>query len=231
MNNDFSKTPIIITGCARSGTSFIAGIIERCGAFGGEMTGPTRYNQKGQYENKAIRDGLTKPMLRAHGYDPLGQAPLPNVARLKIDPAWARKCLTSMSNQGYNNTIPWFYKGAKVCLTWPIWANAFPNARYIIVRRDDSRIIDSCLKTAFMRAYKTRHGWQAWINDHKNRFSEMKNFGLKCYEVWPDKIIAGDLAIAESMINWIDLGLRFNAKSIKEFITPKLWHKGETLNV
>ena len=34
------KDPILITGCARSGTSMIAGVINICGAFGGDMAGP-----------------------------------------------------------------------------------------------------------------------------------------------------------------------------------------------
>ena len=41
------KNPIIITGCARSGTSLTAGVINICGAGGGEMSGATIYNKKG----------------------------------------------------------------------------------------------------------------------------------------------------------------------------------------
>ena len=32
----------------------------------------------------------------------------------------------------------WYYKGAKMCLIWPIWHKAFPEAEWIIVRRDDA---------------------------------------------------------------------------------------------
>ena len=70
---------ILITGCARSGTSMIAGIINMCGAFAGDTSGPNRYNQKGMYENAKIRNSIVKPYLREIGMDPKGQFPLPNV--------------------------------------------------------------------------------------------------------------------------------------------------------
>ena len=43
------KEPILITGCARSGTSMVAGIINMSGAFGGVMAGPNKNNQKGNF--------------------------------------------------------------------------------------------------------------------------------------------------------------------------------------
>ena len=51
MLKDYSKQPIIITGCARSGTSMIAGIIHLCGAWKGNTSGPNKYNKKGNYNN------------------------------------------------------------------------------------------------------------------------------------------------------------------------------------
>jgi hypothetical protein len=55
MLKDYSKSPIIITGCARSGTSMIAGIINLCGAWKGVTSGPNKYNAKGMFENHELR--------------------------------------------------------------------------------------------------------------------------------------------------------------------------------
>ena len=68
--------PIIITGCARSGTSLIAGTMHLCGAWVGNVTGPTSWNRKGQFENEFIRDRLVKPYLKSINMDPMGQDPL-----------------------------------------------------------------------------------------------------------------------------------------------------------
>jgi len=38
------KSPILIVGAARSGTSLVAGIINMSGAFGGIMAGPQKSN-------------------------------------------------------------------------------------------------------------------------------------------------------------------------------------------
>ena len=71
--------PIFITGCARSGTSMTAGVINYCGAFGGQVAGATKNNRKGMFENNAIRELIVKPILRKHKFDPMGQNPLPDI--------------------------------------------------------------------------------------------------------------------------------------------------------
>lgn len=221
--------PIIITGCARSGTSLTAGILHRCGAFGGIMTGATAANQKGQFENLEIRQNLVKPYLRSLGADPLGQKPLPDPGRCWGDAArldWRRKIEGVMHQQGYKGG-PWFYKGAKCCLVWPLWHEAFPEARWILVRRRDEEIVNSCLRTSFMRAYRDREGWQEWVDHHKARFEEIKEAcSSNVMEVWPYLAVKGELAQVEAMIEW--LGLQWEEKRVREFVSPELWHGRES---
>lgn len=71
--NLIEKSPILITGCARSGTSMVAGVINMCGAFGGSMSGPNHNNAKGMFENARVRNNIVKPYLRQLHVDPLGQ--------------------------------------------------------------------------------------------------------------------------------------------------------------
>jgi hypothetical protein len=222
IKNKYTDTPVLITGCARSGTSIVAGIVNHCGAWGGNMTGRTRYNQKGQFENKAIRDQIVKAALRNAGYDPLGQKPLPVLEEMPIDASWRNRVLTEMRSQGYGGDQRWFYKGAKMCLFWPQWHFAFPNARWIIVRRDKEDIINSCLKTAFMRAYRDVKGWSKWVDAHLERFAEMHESGLNIIEVWPARIIAGRYGEIKNAIAHV--GLKWNADVVHEFIEPRLWH-------
>jgi len=216
-----SKRPILITGCARSGTSITAGIIEFCGAFGGDVTGPTPHNKKGQFENKTVRDKIVKPYLRSIGADPLGQHPVPNTNNLKIDIYWQSRLIETMKQQGYRNG-DWFYKGAKMCLFWPQWHFAFPKARWVIVRRDDDEIAESCMKTGFMRSYKNKSGWQKWIDHHKQCFQEMKEAGLNTVEVWPSKVVRGDFTEMKEAITHI--GLQWKPDVIQDFIDPRLWN-------
>jgi len=225
-------SPILITGAARSGTSLSAGIINICGAFGGRMSGPTRNNKKGMFENARIRNQILKPYLRGIGMDPLGQYPLPDPENLLPQPDLKKQVEQIMVEDGYKDG-PWMYKGAKACLTWPLWSKAFPDAKWVIVRRKTNDIVASCLKTNFMRAFSSKNfqkcagvdneidGWTWWVEQHIRRFKEMVDSGLNCMEVWPEKMVKGDYTQSKDMIEW--LGLEWKEEEVKSFIDPKLW--------
>jgi hypothetical protein len=223
--------PILITGAARSGTSMVAGVINMCGAFGGNMSGPTRNNQRGMFENACIRNNIVKPYLREIGVDPLGQYPLPDVKKLSIPNDLEQRVERVMIDEGYRDG-PWMYKGAKMCLLWPMWNYAFPHAKWIIVRRKTSDIVNSCLKTGFMRAFRKevfqkavgakdeRGGWIWWVHQHEERFVEMIMTGLNVKVVWPERMVRGDYQQIYETIEW--LGLKWNSR-VLSFIDPKLW--------
>ena len=217
---EIERSPILITGCARSGTSMVAGIINMCGAFGGKMFGPNKWNQKGMFENMYIRDQIEKPYLRSIDVDPLGQNPLPETEHLMLPNNWKKQVHEVMIKEGYKDG-PWFYKGAKACLIWPVWNYAFPNAKWIIVRRRSADIATSCLKTAFMRAYTEYEDWIKWVNAHEKKWVEMVNAGLNMKIVWPERVIRGDYEQFYEVVEWA--GLKWKPKEVMDFIEPKLW--------
>ena len=223
------RDPIIITGCARSGTSMTAGIVHLCGAFGGEMFGPNKHNQKGMFENSEIRQRIVKPYLKKIGCDPLGQRPLPNNRQVfevsdRQAQVWRDRICSIMRAQGYAGG-PWFYKGAKICLLWYLWHRAFPSAQWVIVRRRSEDIADSCLRTSFMRAYRDRQGWLQWVAQHERRFDEMKQAELNVREFWPSQVVEGNFDHARELV--ADLGLEFNERMVKAFIDPTLYRRGK----
>jgi len=226
-------SPILITGAARSGTSLTAGIINICGAFGGQMSGPNKNNPKGMFENAAIRNNILKPYLRWLGVDHLGQYPLPDVNNMTIPNDWRARVEQVFMNEGYQSG-PCFYKGAKMALTWPVWDYAFPDAKWIIVRRKTGDIVRSCINTGFMAVFgrtnfqkavgvKTElDGWIWWVNQHLKRFQEMEDAGLNIKTIWPDKLINSDYGQIRKIVEW--LGLEYKRDEIKEFIDPLLWN-------
>ena len=230
-NTEKLPDPILITGAARSGTSLVAGSIALCGAFSGVTVGPNRHNKKGMYENYRIREAITKPYLRSIGVDPLGQYPLPDIATLPIPNDWRAKVEQVFKDEGYESG-PLFYKGAKCCLFWPVWAHAFPSAKWIIVRRRAGDIANSCINTGFMRAFRDRKiqravgaaterdGWLWWIREHEKRFVEMIQEGLNVKVVWPERMVDGDYGQLYETVEW--LGLKWNSE-VLSFVDPKLW--------
>jgi hypothetical protein len=216
---EIKQSPILITGCARSGTSLMAGVINICGAYGGQMRPANEFNEKGMFENARIQT-LDKGYLRSIGMDPKGQYPLPNTSNLSIPTNWKEKIEQVMIEEGYK-TGPWFYKGARTCLTWPVWHYAFPNAKWVIVRRRSADIAASCLKTKFMDAYSTHDEWIKWVNHHEKCFVEMIQAGLNVKVVWPDRMVRGNYEQAHELIEW--LGLTWKPQEVMSFIEPKLW--------
>lgn len=216
---EVKQSPILITGCARSGTSLVAGIVNICGAFGG-VTGPgNRYNEKGLFENGRIRV-IDKEYLTSINMDPKGQWPLPDTKKLTIPTDWKQRIQEAVIADGYKEG-PWFYKGARNCLTWPVWHYAFPNAKWVIVRRRSSDIAESCLKTSFMNAYSTHEEWIKWIHHHEQCFVEMIQAGLNVKTIWPERMVKGNYEQAYELIEW--LGLKWRSEEVMQFVEPRLW--------
>lgn len=226
------KDPILITGAARSGTSMVAGIINICGAYGGNMSGANRNNAKGMFENARIRNTIVKPYYAKLGVDKLGQYPLPDVNNLPIPNNWRALVEQVMVDEGYTDG-PWMYKGAKMCQHWPVWNYAFPNAKWIVVRRKTSDIVKSCSRTGFMRAFLNHahqksvgvttetDGWIWWVREHEKRFVEMIQEGINVKVVWPERMVDGDYQQMKQAVEW--LGLEWKEQEVVDFISPKLW--------
>lgn len=227
----YVNSPILITGCARSGTSMTAGIIDLSGAWGGETSGSNKNNRKGMFENTRIRNHLVKPFLQSLGVDPLGQDPLPDIEECKLVSGEAvlnfrKRVFKIIIDQGYRGEEQWYYKGAKLCLIWPLWHRMFPHAKWVIVRRKSEDIISSCLKTSFMKAFTKEEGWLKWVDHHKDRFLEMGKEGLDIQHVWPQKMIDFDLGEIGKVI--ANLGITWNQDKVQDFIEPSYWSGGQS---
>lgn len=220
MEKQIEQNPVLITGAARSGTSIVAGIINKSGAYAGKTSPGNRYNQKGMYENVKIRNTIVKPYLKNLRVDPKGQYPLPDPETVPIPNNWGKKVEDVLLEEGYKGG-PYMYKGAKMCLFWPVWQHAFPDAKWIIVRRRTGDVVSSCMKTAFMNAFKNRDGWIWWVRQHEKRFIEMIQAGMNVKIVWPEKMLYGNYVEIQDAIEW--LGLEWKPKIVHDFIDTKLW--------
>lgn len=230
---DYENRPILITGAARSGTSMIAASIHLCGAFKGNTGGGNRYNEKGMFENLALREQIIKPLLAAINVDRLGQYPLPATKDTVIPANLGQQIKRIMMAEGWDGKSQWMWKCAKMSLIWPAWLFAFPNSKWVIVRRKDEDIVRSCLKTGFMNKLSREHilqklglntpeeGWQWWVDRHKEKFTEIISAGVNVQTVWPEKMIYGDYSEIKDTVEW--LGLKWNGPAVMDFIEPRLW--------
>lgn len=220
------NSPILVTGCARSGTSLVAGILYHCGIWGGKLVGPKPRNKKGQFENAEITK-LIKENLRKDNFDPMGQQNLPSTSNdISIDKDLRNKVYDVISKQEFtwiDESIPIFFKDAKLTWVWPSWNYAFPNATWIIVRRNEEDIVSSCMNTEFMRAYETAQSWKDWVEHHKLMFEEIKkSLYPNVYEIWSEELLQGNYEGLYEILSKYNLDLKKN--KVDNFVDPDYWH-------
>ena len=222
MIQDRLQIPVFVTGIERSGASIIAKVISICGGFAGK-TNVMHEN----YEIKKLVDGYYS----SFGINPNGQYPLLDTKQMLIPSNWRTRIENILFDEKYDGSKVWMYKSSRISQMWPVWNYAFPNARWIIVRRRTGDIIESCLKTKYMNAFENevirktvgadniRDGWLWWVHEHEKLFIEMIETGLNCKVVWPERMVYGDYYQINEMLDW--LGLSWN-KDIVNMIDPLL---------
>jgi len=226
------KSPILITGCSRSGSSMIAATVNLCGAFGGKMFYENQSAKRGMYENVKIRDSVVKAYLREVGADDMGQYPIVDSNNLPLPVDWKQQLRKILMEDGYSGGN-WMYKDSRSALIWPIWHSIYPKAKWIIVRRRTGDVVDSCIKTGFMSAFKNednqknvgvkneREGWIWWVHEYEKRFVEMITIGLDYRIIWPERMVDGDYNQLYELCDWLELTWKKEALS---FIDTLLWN-------
>ena len=217
-------TPIFVTGIERSGTSIIAKMIRLGGAFAGEVTE--------MQENEGVRK-LVDNYYKSIKYPIKGQFPLPDTSSLSFPSDWREKVIRILTEQGYDESKSWMYKNFRICQIWPVWEQAFPSAKWVVVRRRTGDIISSCIKTGFMTSFKDpivqlfvgvnseEEGWKWWIHEHEARFREMIESKIDYRIIWPERMVNRDYTQAIELLEW--LGLKWD-DHIKNIIDPLLWY-------
>ena len=208
-----NKRPILITGIERSGATIITKIITSCRTT--EIIGSTT----NMLENRGINESIGKLYSRL-GCDPSGQYDLPNTTILGRYSEWKEIVSSTLSKEyAYRgNANHFIYKSSKICQTWPMWKVSYPNAKWVIVRRRTGDIIQSCLKTGYMKAYSHKEGWLQWVHQHESRFIEMTEAGIDYRFVWPEKMVYGDYTEIFSMLDWLEL--KYDINEIEKMTAP-----------
>lgn len=220
--------PLLITGAPRSGTSLIAGICQKMGMWTGHTVEGAPTNPRGFFENWGIREMIIKRQLVQLNGDLSGVLQLPtldSVDQLSADGMLAA-VEGSMRMEGYPAGARWLYKDAKLALLWPVWLKAFPDAKWLIVRRNDADIIQSCLRTDFMRQHSSDFEfWRDWLQEYYDRLEKLSEAldPEHVRVIYPAKIIEDrDYEGLESLAEW--LKLEFDPGMADGFIIPEAWH-------
>jgi hypothetical protein len=209
MKNDHIE-PIFVTGTERSGSALVARILTMCGVWHGTCNK--------MYEHKGLTD--------LHKFEK--ESLFPKTMEIQIPFNWKNDVQKIITDDNWTGQ-QWMVKSSKLAQYWPVWAYAYPDAKWLIVRRRTGDIIQSCVKTGYMQTFKggmnlfngetEEQGWLWWIHQYETKFVEMIEAGLNCRIVWPDRMVSGNYEQMKETIDW--LGLKWNSK-IPEVVEPLL---------
>ncbi len=218
--------PIFVVGAQRSGTSLVAGSLAACGAWTGDAVAkPDAHNPRGYFENTYLRIKVVRQILINEGCDPLGVRKIPAPDRPVAVPGLREIVYKVVHVDGYDDNGPWLYKDPILTLFWPLFADAFPAARWVIVRRDEDQIVDSCLRTAFMNQHSDDPAfWRRFAGEYRRRLDGLAASGAAVCAVRSADLAAGRMDGFREVVE--RLGLAFREKELAAFIEPGIWGGG-----
>lgn len=194
-------------------------MLETAGLFGGQTKPGDKWNARGYFENEGITQ-IVVDLLRSLDVDGLGKRFYPHYVSAH-QPGFREAVHASLIEQGWDGRQRWYYKNNKTLLTWRVWHHAFPNARWVIVKRDEEQIIRSCLRTEFMDAYDSRDEWRQYLNYHLALIDEIKSAVPNWHEFSIDRVFESDENEVREMV--LFTGCTYQTE-IMRCIERRLWN-------
>jgi hypothetical protein len=205
------KQPIFIVGSPRSGKTLIAEILKICQVpFG---------NTDKMLENVNLSE-IIGHFLQTSGFDPKAILNRPKKEELSIPQTWKQTVEAALKLQEVDPEQQWGFKSHLIAPTWPLWHYAYPDAKFIIVRRRIGDIASSCMKTGYLNQFTIHDKWVEMVRSYEESFMEMISEGLNCKIIWPHRMTMGDYGQIFEMLDW--LGLKWNSKILTK-VDPKFW--------
>jgi len=202
----------------------VAGSLGICGAWLGKTVPAGNIaNPKGFFEHIVLREQVNKRILIQLDCDPLGVQRLPGLQSLPVIPELGDVICRIIEKEGYKPSQPWLFKDAKLTLTWPTFHAAFPDARWVLVRRSPDDIVRSCLNTPFMSQHSTDPElWHHWIKQYQLRLDQLRETVACSRDIQAEDLVHGNLEPLHALVDELDL--TWKEKELGNFITTDHWH-------
>jgi hypothetical protein len=208
----------------RSGTSMVAGLLGLSGLWlGHTVPGSGPENIRGFFENVILRERVQKEILRQGGFDPLGVRRLPPPAWHPVIKNLRAVVAAALGAQQYDGSQTWGFKDAKLTLSWRVWHEHFPRARWVIVRRSSDEIVASCLRTGFMKQHSGDPAfWQQFVAEYLGRLGALQQEVGWCRVIAAGDVAAGRFGALEQLVG--ELGMTWRPDAAHAFIAPEHWN-------
>jgi len=213
----------IVTGSPRSGVAFAVDILRACGTWTEETLDGK--NSRRLLGGSPVFRGLVKPFMIGLGADLTCQKPFANIDTVRmlaetVGDNWRGFVERAARRRGYVGG-PWMYVGEEAATIWPVWRAAFPDAKWVVVRRHDADIVNACMRTTTMRKYSERGDWMNWLTTYKSRFSEIIDSGADVFQFWPQYAVDGNFGPVSRLMT--ELGLEWSRDNVFDSLVPALF--------
>lgn len=201
---------VFILGMQRSGTSCLAGSLERCGLFLGDVSRSNRYNLKGNHELRRVIAFHDQVLADSQGtwYNPPERVKLTTLHRQTI----------SSIVEGLTERSPCGLKSPRLLLLADAWLDAVPYATIVGTFRHPASVARSLALRDQMPAEQAYRLWVRYNNElirlHKRSRFPIIEFDLSRPEEYC-KVVA-TLAVT--------LGLNPDMSRLRAFVEPQLDH-------
>ena len=222
---------IIVLGMHRSGTSLLAEIIYRWGAYAGDpedLIQAGQWNERGHWEFKPLvllnstllasldSDWCLPP---AEGSDSILQS--------RASEAWFKTNASSLISDMELRGGPWLWKDPRLCILLPFWKQLL-DATYVISVRNPAEVATSLLKRNGMPTSAALLLWQYYM---LSLLANTKGTARKIF-IQYDALVARSHEEFNRLINFLDTHCGGNGTSQQKLrhmigaVAPELNHSG-----
>ena len=197
------NTLVCVLGMHRSGTSSLAGCLEECGVYLGEVVNLAPHNRKGNKENLPLRS-INDDVLELSG----GSWDRPPDRLSWNDDLRQRR---DEHIDGYRSFKVWGFKDPRTVLTLPFWLEADPSMRLVGTFRHPKAVVQSLLRRKGLRpAVGPLDLWKQY-NLKLLEYRAQYDFPLVSFDLPPDKYSRAIREIAHSLglADPVETGLGF----------------------
>ena len=236
------RQPIIVLGMHRSGTSLVAELIDKWGAFGSDQFLATDYrNSQGYWEYEPLVHFNRRLLVsvQSQSFVPPSDKHEATLRERALEPAWRREALQLVSAMELGLRA-WYWKDPRLAVTLAFWQQFWDDPIYVITVREP---VDTALSLHKIYKLPMTAGYLLWqrymtaalryaANAPQRIFVQYERLlsapvqqcrrlsGLLEQRCGPDPALAGDQRI-DAMLAVVNPSLRTNSNSCSLLSTPE----------
>lgn len=230
--------PIFIVGMDRSGTSIVANMVSRWGAFGGDprtLEHKDSRNATGFFENEAL-EYFIRDLLIEVGVNFWEADFRDRLLQCANDPKWVSKAEALIGQMDQTNQV-WFWKEPLLSVLLPFWKTFLPDPVYVITLRNPHHSATSYERFVLpekareaasgVQAFMSR--WQFMLREIMQETKSANHWHFVSYEALLADVSGTAAALEGYLDDAFQRPCQQRATHMAQVVDPKLCHHREEI--